>query len=554
MYKLLFPHVFPKDPPIRQIGDFSKVASYCPEEMAPAIKGLEPQEGKSYLLVNALGSLEHWGPNVNGDAFPESALMSKGASHGYKTFEKFAHVYQHHVNKDPAKAMGVVKVAAYNPVMHRVELLLEVDNVKAASLLEKVAAGEYPDWSMGCKVPYDICSNCGHQAKKVAEYCGHLKTAMNSILDDGRRNYAINTLPKFFDISEVVVGADKTAKLLRKVASAGSPGVSSALLGLHVYGEDVEKVSGPKSAAIEKDVPAESSRPLPQLKRVVEKLEAYEPDLPKTAVEKLSSFPLEEVFSTLGYSGIVLRPSEYQSIVLRKLGKADLAVALEKRGISFRPPSEEDVDWLEVEDDPAMVSPDHVKEAVFRVVQGFVPHRSVWEPHIHERVKRASLLGGETRREPEYGWAKQAAPDLLGLLTGLGLSYFLYRKSFPTEGKAFEQLIMKKPWMAPILLGATLGAVNVADAVLGATPRANAYQALQAANVKVAGLPWKTLGMVVGPVGLAYIGAASAARKEMTGRPLNKGEEILRDYPGLVGPALAYGLIKAKKFVMPVAK
>lgn len=552
MYKLIFPHVFPNEPLVRQVGDFSKVASYCPEEMALGIKSLEKKAGKSYLLVNALGAGEKWGSNVNGDYFPEAALMSKSASHGYKTFELYAHVYQHHVNKDPAKAMGSVKVAAYNPVMHRVELLLEVDNVKAAGLLEKVAAGEFPDWSMGCKVPYDVCSNCGHQAKKVAEYCGHLKTAMNRIEDNGGRNYAVNTRPKFFDISEVVVGADKTAKLLRKVASAGhSSQLSSAMLGLRYYGEDDEKSAGPKIAVMDKEVPSESSQILPRLKKVVESLEGYEPCLPASTVEKLSSHPLEDVFSTLGFSGIVLRPSEFQSIVLRKLGKADLAVALEKRGISLRPPGEEDVDWMEAAADTEMVSPDNVKEAVFRVVKDFVPHRSVWEPHIHDRVKQASLMARGPRKAPNYDWAKTAAPDLLGLLTGLGLSYFLYRKSFPTQSSAFEKLIMSKPWMAPILLGGSMAAISVADAVLGATPRGDAQRALQTASVKVANIPWKTLGMVVGPVGLAYIGSASAARKEMMGKELNTGEEILRDYPGLVGPGLSYGLFKATKALGP---
>src|SRR3989304_6708765 len=120
MFKLVLPHLFPNEPPIRRItGDFSKIASYTPPEISSFLKDFTPSEGKSYLLVNALGSGEHWGSNVNGDFFPERALMHKGASHGYKTFEIFAHVYEHHVNKDPALAMGSVKVAAYNPTMHR---------------------------------------------------------------------------------------------------------------------------------------------------------------------------------------------------------------------------------------------------------------------------------------------------------------------------------------------------------------------------------------------------------------------------------------------------
>ena len=70
-----------------------------------------------------MGASEFYGPNRNGDAFRESELIKT-----HKTFETNAHVYKSHVNKDPAKSYGKVVKSFYNPDMHRVELILEIDN------------------------------------------------------------------------------------------------------------------------------------------------------------------------------------------------------------------------------------------------------------------------------------------------------------------------------------------------------------------------------------------------------------------------------------------
>lgn len=559
MYKLILPHQFP-DAPIRAISsDFSKVASYTCSEIADFIKkAFKPAEGKTYLLVNALGSGEYWGSNVNGDFFPEKSLMNKGASYGYKTFEHYAHVYEHHVNKDPAKALGRVKCAAYNPEMHRVELLLEIDNTKGKDLVEKVAAGEYPDWSMGCKVPYDVCSCCGKQAKKVAEYCDHLKLGMNKIAEiTGRRNYAINTMPKFFDISRVVIGADKTAKMLKKVASAGTV-YSSALMGLSYYGEDNEEKTAEPKSAMEKEIPVEASTVSPAMANAVRTLEEYDPELSKPVLKKLSSFPLEEVFSTLGYSGIVLTPREFQTLVLTKTGREKVAAELDSRGVVF-PLSRMDeiTDEIDVSVDRGMIAPGHVKEAVFNVVSAFLPHRSILENYVHDRLERiAALPAGRLTKQAravDMPWVKTAGTSLLELLATLGLSYALYRHSLPSEASEFESLMKEKPWMAPVVVGGAVGGIQAGQALVGPSVRSEAQDDLDGARVKVGKvLSWKTLGSVIGPVGLAYLTAASARRKELEGEELGPIEKGVKNYPGPLGVLGAYGLLKARSALAKV--
>jgi hypothetical protein len=135
------------------------------------VHAVRPTRHGIYVLVNALGAGEFWGSNVNGDFFPEAALVhappgwdqlsaaeqkavAKTWSHGYPTFLN-AHAYTHHVNKDPSRAFGTVELATWNPIMHRVELVLYLDRARAEmfgadSVISRIDAGEYPDVSMGC--------------------------------------------------------------------------------------------------------------------------------------------------------------------------------------------------------------------------------------------------------------------------------------------------------------------------------------------------------------------------------------------------------------------
>lgn len=130
----------------------SKTASQSPA--MDYIRTVEPEPGKSIVLVIGLGDHETYGPNRNGDGFNSEPVPGKIAADQvltkhYQSYDN-AHVFEHHVNHDPAKAIGRVKKAFWNPFMHRVEVLEDFDHAKAPHLLEKIAAGEYPSKSMGC--------------------------------------------------------------------------------------------------------------------------------------------------------------------------------------------------------------------------------------------------------------------------------------------------------------------------------------------------------------------------------------------------------------------
>ena len=146
--------------------DTSRVTKYASEAL-DYIKHVAPEPGKTMLLLNAMGAEETYGPNRNGDGFPEFPVPARGKiasvdrrwfvppgeelTHHYASFETNpAHAFKHHANRDPSKASGVVKKAFWNPRMHRVELLTAVDDDKDPEWVKRAADGEFVPVSMGC--------------------------------------------------------------------------------------------------------------------------------------------------------------------------------------------------------------------------------------------------------------------------------------------------------------------------------------------------------------------------------------------------------------------
>lgn len=312
--------------PTVQLIDFNSKTSSVAEEWS---RSITPKNGKTYILVLAMGASEFYGPNRNGDAFRESELKKT-----YKTFETDAHVYKSHVNKDPLKSYGRVVKAFYNDQMHRIELVLEIDNVKAPDIVDKVNSGESVAVSMGCKIKFDVCSICGNQAPTRAQYCSHLKNELNKIYPDGRIVCADNPNPKFFDISIVWRPADKTGYMLKKVAYTRDVGSSSAWLAeknaarvaLASYlskAADIEKlVSGHGIKApvgSTGSISSDTSLTKQWLKTVVPKLSKSFIEISDADKLELSKHSLPKTLSSLSSMGLFLATPEFLDLVYIKL-------------------------------------------------------------------------------------------------------------------------------------------------------------------------------------------------------------------------------------------
>lgn len=333
----------------------------------------EDRQKYCYVLVNALGAGEYFGSNINADYFPWNSLTHEGDDYGYKTFLK-AHAYAHHVNKDPTRAFGIPVLSLLNHKMKRVELIVRLDRVKAKleghdGIITRIDAGEFPDVSMGCKVPYDVCSKCHNQSKTRDDYCEHMRPpehlrgiyGPNKILQDGSKIYVINLHPRFFDISFVFIGADKTAKVMAKIASKGNmicmgdvctvPRISSEVYELTSGGilvpESMAKTASVKepcctscgdfdkiSSAFQVKTSAKKKlseiiKQVPAGTFAMRKLKVMESSEPTISTPYLDSMALgsslPEILGSALLAGIIFKPEEFQRLVLRKMAEDEIA-------------------------------------------------------------------------------------------------------------------------------------------------------------------------------------------------------------------------------------
>ena len=455
------------------------------------------REQNAYVLVNALGAGEFFGPNINADYFPWDSLAHEGDDYGYKTFYN-AHAFQHHANKDPERAFGVPVLSVLHPRMKRVELVIKLDRAKARAqgadgIITRIDNGEFPDVSMGCKVPYDVCSICGHRSKTRNDYCQHMRPpeelrgiyGPNKILPDGRKIYVINTIPRFFDISFVFIGADKTAKVMAKLASKGSHvclgevcalpsgdgaaapalyGPSGAPLDVRALhktasacgdrtgpcgrrcaecaerdaceGEKLAsafrvKSAGKKIAEIVKDIPTGvfSMKRLP----LVEKAE---PDISSDDLDRMAEKPLASSLGAAARMGIVLKPHEFQRVVLKRMGEDALISHLDKHHHVFR----------EVPDAGESLSCDvrDQLDEVFDLLKKYIRSRTALGPSFQMRVM-------------VVGKAKNVLPTRTpignSLLDKVSAAYNSYRRGVLEKVSQVIQEVKSDPKLAEAVLG-----------------------------------------------------------------------------------------------------
>lgn len=223
----------------------TKLASESPA--LDMIRSIEPQPGRTVMLIIGLGDHETYGPNRRGDSFPSEPIPGRiqpgeTLKDWYHTYDT-ANVFRHHINHDPAGAIGKVIKAFWNPFMHRVEVIQYINHDQAPDILQKLMDGVPLATSMGCHVPYDTCTTCGNRAVSRAEYCSHLRDHMGEINPDGTQNAALNPNPKFFDSSMVTRPADRNGFVLRKVADANTGRTYELWSPSRLGGADLAKIA-----------------------------------------------------------------------------------------------------------------------------------------------------------------------------------------------------------------------------------------------------------------------------------------------------------------------
>ena len=159
---------------------------------------------------------------------------------------------------------------------------------------------------------------------------------MGKVYPDGRKVFVYNPKPRFFDISFVVIGADRTSYAMAKVASVHTTSSAQAAEDYGLRDGDTLNILKEKLATkqkmsnILKQIPAMSAKVMPAVERA-------DKTLPSNILDSLAKHPLKDVLTTSAASGIVLKPSEFQRIVLIQIGKPGLANKLHSSGHIFEP-------------------------------------------------------------------------------------------------------------------------------------------------------------------------------------------------------------------------
>jgi len=502
--------------------DFMSKHASSNSDVAKFVKSLKPREDGVYLHINALGG-ENWGSNNNGDYFESEVLahecpldgeVVRQEDYGFKTFEKYAYPFKHHVNKDITRSVGEkVAFSTYNKEMDRVELVVFVDRNKDSELCKKAEVGEAIPVSMGCKVLYDVCSICGNAAKTTKSYCEHLKYAMNQTLDERRKVYASNKYPRFFDISFVLIPAEKASYVMNKVASARSSQVvvPSAFIA-EALGIEQPKISTDKAAEIRKEIPVnevQTEQPGKDVMKafvsLVPKVSSLEPDMSESTMKGVSEFPLRDILSTATGMGMVLKPKEFRRIVVIKCGN----------GVTGESPD---------------ISSDATNVKVAALLKEYVVDRSAFRPALRARLVK---LAGATPVKPVQTLQQDVVSKGLPTAAALAALYDAYRsKVSKAQGSFIMDALSKKP-----ILGAILGAIAAAGVgMLG--------QSLE----KTAKLGKIPKGAIAGSLAYPYLVKAHKEQEyyKKGKKPGDIGKLFIK-HPGLIGLASLYPTLKVMR-------
>jgi hypothetical protein len=288
----------------------------------------------AYSIVVPVGACESWGETLNGDGFERSEISPSTTEYGHKTFETEGRAYAHHQNKGDAYAFGDTPMMCWNPEMDRVEGIWRLNRAQAKQkgaghFVDKLDQGRPVEISMGCHVPYDVCTMCGNQARTREEWCTHTRDPGFGSIDPISmiRMMVLNPKPRFFDLSGVLAPAAPEALTLGPISYAMEAAirdmqkcsgvrsyrmvVPSAVIGEALYrGDGLMKVAS-RATPMEvqsmiKQVPALTVAVLNPVDD-----DEMDVDAEDALRAKKSGCSLPQWLSTLAALGVVLRPWEF---------------------------------------------------------------------------------------------------------------------------------------------------------------------------------------------------------------------------------------------------
>jgi hypothetical protein len=498
-------------------GGLTKTASNVHPDTLAAIASLpEATEDNARALITALSAYEPFGPNKNGDGFYEDDLVrinEYGNVDGeplnipmYRSFERFAKPYRHHINKPDSPSYGRVLRSIWNDHMSRVELIVEVARRLAPDIVEAIEKYEPVSTSMGFRAKYDECSVCGNKAKTRRQYCHHLRRQMLQVLPNGHHVHARNPYGKFFDISFVIDPADVTSRAVAvgrlpvsmdKAAAkqevtdlvVAPDGdliyLSSDLAKVAGYGDQEPTILDAKGEPIKKeaaDKKAEETKEGDIMKkldglwavhmndadidRVRERAEARMSEgeqVKKAALDLIAdNYPLDVALSTFGFCGISLSAPEAQYLALRNAGMPKTAERLGRAGIVIIPERIEPSDLVlgvhkadvklasAIAGDEALMTSrsHHLGWALERLDKTALNGHN---PFLRARMEGTPNLAAEVAMAEEMSRVQQVKQQRRGILSYL--IDMLIGAQWKREEERIQRILRENPEIASKILG-----------------------------------------------------------------------------------------------------
>ena len=203
--------------------DAKKAAAQFRVTVAAAKQAIKRSNDFLYVRTRAIGSLEKWGPNLNGDGFPMKELEAS-----YETFRGKGN-FLDHKSDDIRMIRGLVIDAFLNSEDQCVECLIAVDRVSHPQLARHIETGVVNSVSMGTRVGFSNCSYCNNEASTEDDYCAHIKNykgmKFGALVNNAAHKFGgwpvheVNHQLEFIELSWVSVPAFKEANVLEKIAS-----------------------------------------------------------------------------------------------------------------------------------------------------------------------------------------------------------------------------------------------------------------------------------------------------------------------------------------------
>lgn len=392
-----------------------------------------------------------------------------------------------------------------------------------------------------CKVPWDECSICGNRAKHRYEYCSHLRKDMSKIYSGGRKVYAINRRPKFFDISIVLIPADRTASFLRifNLEKTGAIGMDKFISKLAFNEENnyIKLAEMISTSEIRKVLP--DSNNINGKSKSIILLPKIKGKIDSNVLKKLAEYPLNEVLSTFIALRIFPSKQDFQKLSLYSEGKTELANKLESENIVFK------IDKNTPFIIPNDLSLNNASEKIARELEGELYKTALLKETIITRellkiasdpfpAERSLIKKFLFSHEPEPETTSHKNPIVpLGILGGL---YYGFAKIFGDASVSkFRTFIKKKPWLLPLIIGGvSLSSLNAQSAVFD----------------KTAGIAFDRFfrnSLVTFPT--SYYFSAKAENKVKNNKEITPTENFIRKHPALVALVASLGGVKTEKLL-----